>query len=64
VPDDLDMSRVRTALAARYEGPAAEAWLVDLNPLLGDQRPIDLVRAGRTGEVLEAIRAELGESHA
>jgi transcriptional regulator with XRE-family HTH domain len=41
-----------------YEREAALAWLFGLNPFLGDRRPIDLVRAGRTEELMRAIRAE------
>jgi transcriptional regulator with XRE-family HTH domain len=39
-----------------YEPDAARAWLFGLNPHLGDRRPIDLVRMGRTEELLGAIR--------
>jgi hypothetical protein len=41
-----------------YEREAALAWLFGLNPFLGDRRPIDLIRAGRTEELMRAIRAE------
>jgi hypothetical protein len=41
-----------------YEPEAALAWLFGLNPFLGDRRPIDLIRAGRTEELMRAIRAE------
>ena len=41
-----------------YERDAALAWLFGVNPLLGDRRPIDLIRAGRTEELMRAIRAE------
>jgi transcriptional regulator with XRE-family HTH domain len=47
-----------------YEPEAARAWLFGLNPHLGDRRPIDLVRMGRTEELLGAIRAERAESFA
>jgi uncharacterized protein (DUF2384 family) len=30
-----------------YEPKAARAWLLGVNPSLGDRRPIDLVRTGR-----------------
>src|SRR6266568_2020463 len=40
-----------------YEPEAALAWLFGLNPLLGDRRPIDLIREGRTEELMRAIRA-------
>ncbi len=47
-----------------YEPEAARAWLFGLNPNLGDRRPIDLVRAGRTEELMRAIRAERADSFA
>jgi uncharacterized protein (DUF2384 family) len=47
-----------------YEREAALAWLFGLNPLLGDRRPIDLVRAGRTEELMRAIRAERSDAFA
>ena len=47
-----------------YEPAAVRAWLLGLNPLLGDRRPIDLVRAGRTEELMRAIRAERADSFA
>jgi hypothetical protein len=43
---------------------AAERWLVGLNPHLGDRRPIDLVRRGRSRELIEAIAAERAGSFA
>lgn len=47
-----------------YEPDAARSWLWGFNPLLGDRRPIDLVRAGRTEELMRAIRAERADSFA
>jgi uncharacterized protein (DUF2384 family) len=47
-----------------YEAEAARSWLFGLNPHLGDRRPIDLIRAGRTEELLRAIRIERAESYA
>ncbi|HJQ85818.1 MAG TPA: helix-turn-helix domain-containing protein [Candidatus Binatia bacterium] len=47
-----------------YEKDAALAWLFGVNPQLGDRRPIDLVRAGRTEELMRAIRAERADSFA
>src|SRR5215470_9852113 len=47
-----------------YEQPAALAWLFGVNPLLGDRRPIDLVRAGRAEELMQAIRAERSDTFA
>lgn len=45
-----------------YEREAALAWLVGINPLLGDRRPIDLIRLGRAEELMRAIRAERSDS--
>jgi transcriptional regulator with XRE-family HTH domain len=47
-----------------YERDAALSWLFGVNPLLGDRRPIDLIRLGRTEELMRAIRAERGDSFA
>jgi uncharacterized protein (DUF2384 family) len=47
-----------------YDRDAALAWLTGLNPLLGDRRPIDLVRSGRAEELMRAIRAERADTFA
>jgi len=47
-----------------YDRDAALAWLFGLNPALGDCRPIDLIRAGRTEELMRAIRAERSDAFA
>ncbi len=47
-----------------YEREAALAWLSGINPLLGDRRPIDLIRLGRAEELMRAIRAERADSFA
>lgn len=47
-----------------YEPDAARAWLLGLNPHLGDRRPIDVIRTGRAEELLAAIRAERASSYA
>jgi transcriptional regulator with XRE-family HTH domain len=60
--DLLDM--VWSNLLRLYEREAALAWLFGLNPLLGDRRPIDLIRAGRTEELMRAIRAERADTFA
>jgi hypothetical protein len=58
--DLLDL--VWSSLLRLYDREAALAWLVGINPHLGDRRPTDLVRAGRIEELMRAIRAE--RSHA
>jgi len=47
-----------------YDKSAALAWLFGVNPLLGDRRPIDLIRAGRAEELMRAIRAERSDTFA
>src|SRR5207245_3330848 len=47
---------VWSSLLRLYERDAALSWLFGLNPNLGDRRPIDLVRSGRTEELMGAIR--------
>jgi hypothetical protein len=47
-----------------YDRDAALAWLVGANPLLGDRRPVDLIRSGRAEELLRAIRAERADTFA
>ena len=47
-----------------YEPEAAREWLLGLNPHLGDRRPIDLIRAGRTEELMRAIRSDRADSFA
>lgn len=47
-----------------YERDAAMAWLLGVNPLLGDRRPIDLIRLGRAEELMRAIRAERADTFA
>jgi uncharacterized protein (DUF2384 family) len=68
--DDLNAERVdllelvMANLLRLYPADAAARWLVGLNPHLGDRRPIDLVRAGRARELLDAISAERAGSFA
>jgi uncharacterized protein (DUF2384 family) len=45
-----------------YDKDAALAWLFGINPLLEDRRPIDLIRLGRTEELMRAIRAERSDT--
>lgn len=47
-----------------YRRDAALSWLFGLNPNLGDRRPVDLIRMGRTEELMRAIRAERSDSFA
>lgn len=47
-----------------YDREAAFAWLLGVNPLLGDRRPIDLIRLGRAEELMRAIRAERSDTFA
>jgi len=47
-----------------YDRDAALSWLFGVNPLLGDRRPVDLIRMGRAEELMRAIRAERSDSFA
>jgi hypothetical protein len=47
-----------------YDPDAAQAWLFGINPLLGDRRPVDLIRLGRTEDLMRAIRAERSDTFA
>ena len=47
-----------------YDRDAALSWLFGVNPLLGDRRPVDLIRMGRTEELMRAIRAERSDTFA
>jgi uncharacterized protein (DUF2384 family) len=47
-----------------YSSEAAELWLQGVNPHLAGRRPIDLVRAGRSPELLDAIAQERAGSFA
>src|SRR6476469_3662078 len=60
--DLLDL--VWSNLLRLYEREAALSWLFGMNPSLGDRRPIDLIRAGRTEELMRAIRAERADTFA
>jgi hypothetical protein len=51
-------------LARLYEPETVERWLFGVNPHLRNRRPIDLIRAGRTLEVLAALRQERAGSFA
>ena len=63
--EKIDLLELVSANLRRiYEPEAVRAWLVGLNPNLGDRRPIDLVRAGKAEELMRAIRAERADSFA
>src|SRR2546423_15038946 len=60
--DDLNADRVdaleivMSQLLRLYTPDVAAKWLAGLNPPLPDRRPIDLIRRGRPGEVLDALQ--------
>jgi DNA-binding transcriptional regulator YdaS (Cro superfamily) len=68
--DDLNADRVdaleivMSQLLRLYTPEVAAMWLRGLNPHLRDRRPIDLIRRGRTVEVLDAIQAARAGSYA
>jgi uncharacterized protein (DUF2384 family) len=59
--DESDASRVEllgtvmSRLLDVYPLDVAEQWLQGLNPYLGNRRPIDLIRANHSYEVLAAL---------
>jgi hypothetical protein len=53
-----------SSLLRVYSSDAAEDWLLGVNPHLGDRRPIDLIRSGRTRALLDAIELEMAGSFA
>ena len=55
---------VWSSLLRLYDPDAALSWLFGVNPSLGDRRPVDLIRLGRTEELMRAIRAERSDSFA
>jgi uncharacterized protein (DUF2384 family) len=55
---------VMANLLRLYATEAAERWLLGANPSLGGRRPLDLIRRGQTGPVLDAIASERAGSFA
>ena len=55
---------VMSFLLRVYEPETAEKWLVGPNPRLRNRRPIDVIRAGETQELLPALRQERAGSYA
>jgi len=55
---------VMSSLLRLYSPEAAELWLLGVNPHLAGHRPIDLIRAGRSRELLDAIAQERAGSFA
>ena len=68
--DDLNAGRVdllellMAHLLRLYSAEVAERWLVGMNPSLAGRRPVDLIRRGQVGEVLDAIANERAGSFA
>jgi len=67
-PDNADrldtLEYVMSMLLRIYDPSTARKWLFGINGFLGDARPIDLIRMGRTEELLGAIRQERADSYA
>jgi len=57
-------SHVVSSLLRLYSCETAARWLRGVNPHLGDRRPIDVVRAGRSHELLDALVQERAGSFA
>jgi hypothetical protein len=63
--DRVDLLELAMSFLLRlYEPETVERWLFGVNPHLRNRRPIDLVRAGRTEELLAALRQERAGSFA
>jgi transcriptional regulator with XRE-family HTH domain len=63
--EKLDFLELAMSFLLRlYEPETAERWLYGLNPHLRNRRPIDLIRAGGTQELLAALRQERAGSYA
>lgn len=68
--DDVNAERVdllelvMANLLRLYPTAVAERWLVGLNPGLGQRRPLDLIRRGQAGELLQALASERAGSFA
>lgn len=58
------LEMVWSSLLRLYDREAALSWLFGVNPLLGDRRPIDVIRAGRAEDLIRVIRAEYADSFA
>jgi transcriptional regulator with XRE-family HTH domain len=58
------LEMVWSSLLRLYDREAALSWLFGVNPLLGDRRPIDVIRAGRAEDLIRVIRAEYADSYA
>lgn len=63
-PDKHNLRRVEAVeivmarLLRIYSRETALKWLIGLNAHLGNRRPLDLLRAGRLSDVLDAVDAE------
>lgn len=53
-----------SSLLRLYEPETAEKWLFGRNPQLRNRRPIDVIRAGETPDLLIALRQERAGSFA
>lgn len=54
----VGLDAVVELLTAMLEPESISKWLKGFNAHLGNRRPIDILRAGRTSEVIAAIEAE------
>jgi transcriptional regulator with XRE-family HTH domain len=59
----LDLEYVVDLLADLYQPSEARIWLLSRQRLLDDARAIDLIKAGRTDEVLQVLRPLLEGVH-
>jgi transcriptional regulator with XRE-family HTH domain len=59
----LDLEYVVDRLGDLYRPDEARMWLLSRQRLLGDARPVDLIKEGRTDEVLQMLRQLLEGVH-
>ncbi len=53
-----DLTVVISLLTGYIESSVIPDWLHGLNPMLGNRRPIDVIKTGRLSEVISTIEAE------
>lgn len=53
------IAELRTLLRESFRPEVARSWLTGRNAHLGGARPIDVLRLGEGGDVLDALRSEL-----
>lgn len=60
----INLNVVVSLLRGYLERDVVPDWLQGVNPMLGNRRPIDVLRTGRLSEVVAAIEAERSGAYA